>query len=1111
MVRVRAAALAESLEMRQLLTATILGRYTFYGDSAFDTSTTSVQAAIAPDKTALLPRQTATFANYTSYVKGVNGIAIDAANWPAAPVASDFILKAGNNAIPSTWTTITQAATFSIERGAGTGGSDRIVIRLPDNTYRNEWVQVTVNPTADTGLSSPDVFYFGNAVGDDGHGLTNAIVDSSNEAGARRDAHGFASSASLADLYDFNRDGSVNITDQLIARASVDTAATALQYFTAPTLADPGTTGSFSAVFNVKNYGATGNGTTDDTAALQAAINALSAARHGLLYLPSGTYRIDTLMYLQNLSNFEIRGTGATLMATSAEESVDIGGDLLRLDGCSNFTLSGLTFDGDSAQRAPSTYPSSLRLQGCTDFRVDACAFNNTVGDAIYVCALSPANDATASHDGLIEGCTINSAYRNGISFIHGSRVAIQSNLIQNVAGALPEDGIDIEANAGFDNDGANHDLTISNDRFQNIAGSGVGVIFAEDPYNVAIYSSQFSNVLTGVFNQGINSVVDNNVFNDVSTTQPVPATVGQIYCVSAVGQHVEISGNTFYSLNNVGAINVDQSWIGVPSISDNRCSGLTGTGFDALNVTGNGASIFGNVVSNCSSLPIAVVGLNVDVENNVVSGSTGDGITVSGSAMIIRDNAVSNCVIGLDLRDNPATGSTASPSIITGNTITNCDTGLMSSVIQSQITDNSFSNETTPASGPGSDAIAQIELLYVTAGSVLLSNNTLTTLNGETGIDIVNNWTGQATITGNQLLNILGSAISLAVTSVVTGNTVNCTGGVAIGIGGNYSDVENNTLTGSNPFGIYCTADGVTIRNNTISGQTTGIQLDDATAGIVAGAESTVDSNTITACPTGIYDATFNSAITHNHFTGATKPTSGPGSAAVAQLFVAGVTDGIALVSGNIFDTLSGLDAILFHASWSGTSTVTANQISNLLGSGVSAIGTAASNAVVRANTIQNSDGGIAASGTNIDIESNTLTNGPVTGIYEDGSNNIVRNNTLTDFGDVNTGKCIFTLFDSGGTIISGNTISKTVPNAAWIPIICWAQDQIGTNYAYNVGGLNGAFIPAPSTSGIPTLTLSDTTPPVDPTTPAIPKPRPHRVAFIAPPAAVTILPKLN
>lgn len=56
-----------------------------------------------------------------------------------------------------------------------------------------------------------------------------------------------------------------------------------------------GATGSGSSIyFNVKSYGATGNGTTDDTADIQAAVDAAHAAGGGTVYFPAGTYKLST-------------------------------------------------------------------------------------------------------------------------------------------------------------------------------------------------------------------------------------------------------------------------------------------------------------------------------------------------------------------------------------------------------------------------------------------------------------------------------------------------------------------------------------------------------------------------------------------------------------------------------------------------------------------------------------------------------------------------------------------------------------------------------------------------------------------------------------------------
>lgn len=52
---------------------------------------------------------------------------------------------------------------------------------------------------------------------------------------------------------------------------------------------------STPGVYNVRTYGATGDGSTDDTAAIQAAINAMyaSATKGGVVFFPAGTYKVS--------------------------------------------------------------------------------------------------------------------------------------------------------------------------------------------------------------------------------------------------------------------------------------------------------------------------------------------------------------------------------------------------------------------------------------------------------------------------------------------------------------------------------------------------------------------------------------------------------------------------------------------------------------------------------------------------------------------------------------------------------------------------------------------------------------------------------------------------
>ena len=74
---------------------------------------------------------------------------------------------------------------------------------------------------------------------------------------------------------------------------------------------------NFTTVLNVKNYGAKGNGTNDDTSAINTAISKAPAG--SVVYLPAGTYRLTKRVYLK--SNMILRGDGSALTSLIFEGS----------------------------------------------------------------------------------------------------------------------------------------------------------------------------------------------------------------------------------------------------------------------------------------------------------------------------------------------------------------------------------------------------------------------------------------------------------------------------------------------------------------------------------------------------------------------------------------------------------------------------------------------------------------------------------------------------------------------------------------------------------------------------------------------------------------------
>jgi hypothetical protein len=69
---------------------------------------------------------------------------------------------------------------------------------------------------------------------------------------------------------------------------------------------------------NVKSFGAKGDGTTDDTTAIQNAINAVNTLGGGTVYLPAGTYKITGTLTVYGYVTIEGSNINTTTIQTSA-------------------------------------------------------------------------------------------------------------------------------------------------------------------------------------------------------------------------------------------------------------------------------------------------------------------------------------------------------------------------------------------------------------------------------------------------------------------------------------------------------------------------------------------------------------------------------------------------------------------------------------------------------------------------------------------------------------------------------------------------------------------------------------------------------------------------
>lgn len=135
-------------------------------------------------------------------------------------------------------------------------------------------------------------------------------------------------------------------------------------------------------VWNVKDHGATGDGTTDDTTAIQNTINLATAG--GVIYFPPGTYRLNGASSLA----LTVSGTRLLGAATEAAKLV-IGPSFSATTAISvtaaNCQIENLSVSGESGTTTTNPVSDAIQVTGVRRTKLQNIYFQNINGWAIHV------------------------------------------------------------------------------------------------------------------------------------------------------------------------------------------------------------------------------------------------------------------------------------------------------------------------------------------------------------------------------------------------------------------------------------------------------------------------------------------------------------------------------------------------------------------------------------------------------------------------------------------------------------------------------------------------------------------------------------------------------
>jgi parallel beta-helix repeat protein len=324
-----------------------------------------------------------------------------------------------------------------------------------------------------------------------------------------------------------------------------------------------------SRLLNVKDFGAKGDGLTDDTVSIQKTIDAIGSGG-GTVLVPDGIYMIDAVTSIRPKAKVTIRLTPqAVLRATpnSVERYA-----VVFINGVSDVNITGGTIEGDRNfhKGATGEWGMGIQLNGAKSIVIENMTIRDAWGDGVYI---GGSASVGSSESVTICGLVSEQNRRQGLSAVYVNNLLVRDSVFKNTSGTRPELGLDIEPNPG---------QTVKNVIIQNSlfsGNSGGGIAIALDP----------ANKLTAFIENVI--FKDNIVISNGQTNAP-----RLLAGVSIAGtKAATILGNKISDNIGVGVIDVGSTG----TLIENNT--VTGTSFQTVQNAGNGTGV--NIISGVAAV----------------------------------------------------------------------------------------------------------------------------------------------------------------------------------------------------------------------------------------------------------------------------------------------------------------------------------------------------------------------------------------------------------------------------------------------------------------------------------------------------------------------------
>lgn len=265
-----------------------------------------------------------------------------------------------------------------------------------------------------------------------------------------------------------------------------------------------------STVINVRSMGAMGNGVNDDTAAFQAAFNALPASG-GTVVVPNGTYMINAVTGISMPSHSRLSMDASAQLSAIPNDSQRYA--VLKVSNVNNVEILGGHIAGERTkhQGTAGEWGYAIDVEGSNTVSVHDIGLSNCWGDGMMVTAIGSGTSQI-----MVKGVTINRVTstnnrRQGLTIGPAEQIYVVNSSFTDSNGVAPQAGIDIEPQT----QGTTQEVRIENSVLSNNVGNGLE-LHANVTGLVLTSSQAENNQGFGVFDYGAdNSQITGNLLSE--------------------------------------------------------------------------------------------------------------------------------------------------------------------------------------------------------------------------------------------------------------------------------------------------------------------------------------------------------------------------------------------------------------------------------------------------------------------------------------------------------------------------------------------------------------------------------------------------------------------